>query len=304
MSNVAIGRFDVQQAAARFASARPFRHVVIDDFFDTATLQKLVAQFPPFERGSARNEAGLLGRKSVVERIATLGGVYAELDQHIQQREFLDLIGTLTGIDDLRFDEYYFGGGTHENLGGQELDPHIDFNRHPITGWHRRLNLIVYLNEHWDASWGGALDLHENPRGNGATVSILPLANRCVIFETTEHSWHGFRPIVAPANQPDLSRRSIALYFYTTTRPTHELADPHSTVYVDRPLPPHFRAGHTLTEEDERTLAVAIARRDQHIQRLYADAMRLETRLADWQARWGATRLVRLKRRMLAWWRG
>ncbi len=295
---------DIAAATERFAHAKPFRHVLIEDFFDPVALASLIAQFPPFEMGSARNEAGLLGRKSVVERITTLGGIYSQLDALVQTRAFLDTIGAITGIQDLLYDPYYFGGGTHENLSGQELDPHIDFNRHPISGWHRRLNLIVYLNDHWDPSWGGALDLHENPRGPGRIVTILPTANRCVIFETTEYSWHGFKPIVAPPDRAELSRRSIALYFYTTTRPAEEQADPHSTVYVDRPLPPHLRAGHTLTEEDERTLAIAIARRDQHIQRLYADAQRLETSLADWQARWGATRLVRWKRRLFAWWRG
>jgi hypothetical protein len=295
--------FDSAAAAQRFASAAPFRHVVIDDFFAVDALQRIVAEFPPFERGSARNEAGLLGRKSVVERLPSLGGVYAELDRLIQSDNFLALISSVTGIPDLRYDAYYFGGGTHENLAGQELDPHIDFNRHPVTGWHRRLNLIVYLNEVWLPEWGGALDLHRDPRGADEVVSILPLRNRCVIFETTEHSWHGFRPIVAPSHQPDLSRRSIALYFYTVDRPEAELADPHSTVYVDRPLPDHFRAGYRLTDDDERTLAIAIARRDQHIQRLYADAQRLQTQLDAWQARWGATRLVRWKRALGAWWR-
>ena len=46
---------------------------------------------------------------------------------------FLSLMASLTGIPALTHDPHYLGGGTHENLSGQDLDLHIDFNYHPIT---------------------------------------------------------------------------------------------------------------------------------------------------------------------------
>src|SRR5579859_169758 len=141
---------EVPALAAQFARREPFRHVVIDDFLAPELCAELLAQFPPFERGNARNENGELGAKSTVQKIRGLGPAYAALDERIQQREFLDLIGTITAIPDLRYDPWYFGGGTHENRTGQDLDAHVDFNRHPLERWHRRLNLIVYLNHDWD----------------------------------------------------------------------------------------------------------------------------------------------------------
>ena len=265
--------------AAAFQRREPFRHVLIEGFFDTATAQALLQQFPAFEQGNARNENGDIGNKSTVEQIRRLGPAYAALDDLVQSPAFLQQIERITGIAGLRYDPWYFGGGTHENRNGQELDPHVDFNRHPREPWHRRLNLIVYLNPQWQESWGGALQLHSDPRADDDRIrAIAPLFNRGVIFETTEWSWHGFERIRVPAEHDRITRRSIALYFYTDDRPAEELAPPHSTVYVERPLPAHFRPGLSLGEADIAELQQILARRDQHNQRLYRDIAELGAR--------------------------
>jgi hypothetical protein len=259
--------------AARFRERDPFRHIVIDDFLSADACAALLTQFPPFERGNARNEAGELGAKSTVEKIRDLGPAYTALDDLIQTREFLDLIGRITGIPNLLYDPWYFGGGTHENRAGQDLDPHVDFNRHPVERWHRRLNLIVYLNREWRDAWGGSLEMHTDPRAaDDRVTTITPLYNRAVIFETTEWSWHGFSRVALPTDKSSLSRKSIALYFYTTERPQDELADTHSTIYIDRPLPERFQPGLTLDAAAVAELRALLVRRDQHIARLYREA--------------------------------
>jgi hypothetical protein len=292
--------------AAQFQRREPFRHVVIDGFLDAAACARLLEEFPPFERGDAHNEAGQLGNKSTIARIRGLGPSYQALDDLIQTREFLDLIGRITGIPQLLYDPWYFGGGTHENRHGQDLDAHVDFNRHPIERWHRRLNLIVYLNHEWDEAWGGSLELHSDPRARDDKVTLItPLYNRAVIFETTEWSWHGFRRIDLPDTRRALSRKSIALYFYTKDRPAEELADTHSTIYVDLPLPARFQAGFTLSAADVEELRVLLARRDQHNQRLYREVTSATKQLEHAQAALHAGKLGKLRyftRRLLARW--
>ena len=284
--------------ADAFAGAKPFRHLVIDDFLDAAFARQLLAEFPSFESGNARNEGGELGNKSVIERIRGLGPSYAAVDDAIRSPAFLDWLGTVTGIPGLLYDPYYFGGGTHENRDGQDLDPHVDFNRHPVERWHRRLNLIVYLNPEWEDTWGGSLELHSDPRAEDDRVKLVtPLFNRCVVFETNEISWHGFSKIATPPGRA-ITRRSVALYFYTTTRPAEELADTHSTIYVDRPLPERFTAGHVLSEDDVEHLRVLFGRRDQHNQRLYREVAQLQTRLETANEELGRGPIGRL--RMLA----
>jgi hypothetical protein len=282
------------ELAARFQQRDPFRHVVIDDFFPAEYCSTLLAQFPAFESGKARNEAGELGNKSTIEKIRGIGPAYAALDDVLQTREFLDLIGRVTGIANLLYDPWYFGGGTHQNRNGQDLDAHVDFNKHPIERWHRRLNLIVYLNHEWRDAWGGSLQLHSDPRARDDRVTtIAPLYNRAVIFETTEWSWHGFPRITLPDDARALSRKSVALYFYTTNRPAEELADTHSTIYVDQPLPQRFRDGLTLNANDVEELRVLLARRDQHNQRLYRDLTDLTKQLEQATAALTAGRVGR-----------
>lgn len=286
---------DAAEAHRRaFAAARPFRHVQIENFFRPAFLERLRAEFPSFDERNAISEEGTVGNKAVVERIRSLGPAFAALDDLVRSADFLGLVSTITGIPGLLYDPWYFGGGTHENRHGQDLDPHVDFNRHPITGWHRRLNLIVYLNPVWDEAWGGCLDLHRDPRAeDDEVIRIAPLDNRCVIFETNEISWHGFARIELPPPQRGLTRRSIALYFYTEDRPAEEMADSHSTIYVERPLPARFRPGHTLDEADLQVLRTLIARRDQHLQRLYRDIGRISTELDQARSLLARSRLGR-----------
>ena len=98
---------------------------------------------------------------------------------------------------------------------------------------------------------------------------MVPLANRAVIFETNENSWHGFRRIRLPAEKQRISRRSIAIYLYTEERPQAELAVSHGTVYVQRQLAAHVQPGYTLKEADVEEICGLLARRDTQIKFLY-----------------------------------
>lgn len=111
------------------------------------------------------------------------------------------------------------GSGLHQTLPGGLLQVHADFNRHKVTGLHRRVNMFVYLNPEWDEKYGGHLELW--PRDlSKCEQRILPTLGRFVVFSTTDFSYHGHpAPLTCP---PDRSRRSLALYYYTSTRPSED----------------------------------------------------------------------------------
>lgn len=260
----------IDQVKDQFSSAEPFGHVVIDDFFKPEFCQNLLQEFPSFKDKDAVDENKTVGKKAVVQTVPQIGPSYKSLDKMAKSNEFLELVATITGIPNLIYDPHYIGGGTHNNLDGQELDPHVDFTHHPITSHHRRLNLIVYLNHEWSSSWGGNIEFHKNPRlapQEDDIISVEPLFNRAVIFETHNHSWHGFTPIRLPDDKKHISRKSFALYYYTNKR--QQAVDPHSTIYVERPLSKRYKDGVKLTESDIQELHAILERRDQHLARLY-----------------------------------
>jgi hypothetical protein len=252
-----------------FQRADPFRHVVIDGFFEPGFAERLLAGFPAFDPALTKNEiyGGVWG-KAAHTRIREIAPVYRELYELIESQPFLDLIGEITGIPGLIFDAALYGGGTHENLHGQDLDPHVDFNYDQAQQLHRRLNLIVYLNRDWRMEWGGALELHSNPRkpDENRVQAYNPTFNRAVLFETNERSWHGFPRVELPPAERHRSRKSVSIYLYTRERPAGEIAPVHGTFYVQRPLPEWVRPQHVLSEDDCKDLRAAADRRDKWIE--------------------------------------
>lgn len=145
---------------------------------------------------------------------------------------FLEFLESLTGITGLIPDPYFEGGGLHQIVPGGFLKVHADFNWHKQLKLDRRLNVIVYLNRHWKEEYGGNLELW-NREMTRCERRVLPIFNRCVIFNTTDFSYHGHpEPLTCPEG---MTRKSLALYYYSNGRPAEELSDAHSTLFQSRP---------------------------------------------------------------------
>jgi len=248
----------------QFQSAQPFKHIAIDNFFETDAAERLLTEFPAFDPKLAIAENGSVGRKAVRTNISSISPFYSQVFDYITSRAFLDAISRITGIPDLEPDLSLFGAGTHENLHGQDLMPHIDFNMDNSTGRHRRLNILLYLNKDWQEKWGGAIEIHSNPRRpqENSVKAVNVLFNRAMLFETNEVSWHGFRLIDLPDDKRHLSRKALSIYLYTRERPAHEIAPSHGTFYWPWPLPKTYLPGDQLEAGDAKAITGGVLLRD------------------------------------------
>ncbi|MDH3650051.1 MAG: 2OG-Fe(II) oxygenase [Saprospiraceae bacterium] len=271
-----------------FQAAQPFRHCLMTHFLREEFMKAILDEFPvPANPQDLRNEFGGKSKKHAVHDIRELGGTFRHWDAMLQSAPFIKWLSQITGIEGLLFDPEYHGAGTHNNLHGQGMDVHVDFNFHRTTRYHRRLNLIIYLNKEWEDEWGGGLSLHKDPWDpeTDEWKTYPCLANHAILFETNEVSWHGFEEINLPADKRHLSRKSLTVYYYSKERPNEEIASKHSTIYVQKPIPPHIMPGTTITATDHVVLRKIIKKRNRYLKGMYSRESRLLERIENFKYR-------------------
>jgi hypothetical protein len=215
-------------APAAYQAASPFPHIVIDGFLKAEVAAALEAQFPKVDHTLWKHHLHLNSHKFACNTLGALPELFQAVIRELNSPPLLEYLEALTGIAGLSADGELEGGGLHQIVPGGYLRVHADFNYHPATGYHRRLNLLLYLNREWRGEWDGNLELWR-PDMSGCGKSVVPALNRCVIFSTTDVAFHGHpRPLKCP---PTMSRKSVALYYYTAERPLEEVSRPHSTLY-------------------------------------------------------------------------
>ena len=205
-----------------YAGNPPFPSIYFDDFFDPDFLRDVLAEFPDLAQKKSNiyynnpNENKHAGKGE-----SDMGPNTRALIHYLNSEPFLEFLQQLTGIEETLIpDPYLEGGGFHEIKPGGFLKLHVDFHKHKRTHLDRRLNLLVYLNEDWEESYGGHFELWERDMSRCVT-RIAPLFNRVALFSTTGDSWHGHPdPLTCPEGR---SRKSLALYYYTNGRPKQEL---------------------------------------------------------------------------------
>ncbi|MFK7900288.1 MAG: 2OG-Fe(II) oxygenase [Cyclobacteriaceae bacterium] len=213
----------VQDLKKEYKTNLPFPNLYLDDFFDPAFLQGVLAEFPSIDKLNEKifysnpNE-----NKFATKGENQFGDQTKKLVHYLNSQPFLEFLQELTGIEEtLMPDPYFEGGGYHEIKPGGFLKLHVDFHMHQKLKLSRRINVLVYLNEDWEESYGGHFELWEKDMSK-SVVKILPIFNRLAIFSTTGDSWHGHPdPVTCPEGR---SRKSLALYYYTNGRPESELS--------------------------------------------------------------------------------
>ena len=217
---------DLNAAASEYSKIYtanlPFPHISINNFFDENFLKKVLQEFPNL---SAKKKSESWNNKNEVkflnDNYETFGPYTRFCVDFLNSKIYLNFLQTITSIKEkLISDPYLSGGGLHEIKKGGLLKVHTDFNKHPSLNLDRRINVLIYLNENWKEDYGGNLELWDQKMEN-CIKKISPEFNKMVIFSTTDFSNHGHpEPLNCLEN---LSRKSLALYYFSNGRPKNEV---------------------------------------------------------------------------------
>ncbi len=223
-------KLDKEQIEKQWSDPKkPFRYFIYDGFFKLDAAEKILANYPSVTQLGWDNTTYINQKnKFTLTKFGKEAHLLKEVFDELNSEAFLQLMSEITGIENLLGDEELFGGGLHQSRKGAFLDVHVDFNIHPKTKQHRRMNLIIYMNKDWKEEYNGYLELWDMDKKKQIEY-VAPIFNRCVVFETNEISFHGHPKKL---NTPDgTTRKSLAVYYYTKERSESETVSEHNTIY-------------------------------------------------------------------------
>lgn len=206
-------------ASYEFLSAKPFNHIVIDNFFAEEVALKCATEFPSYESDIwTAHWLNAIENKKALNHWDKFPQMTYDVFTFLMSDSWLNSLKTLINSNDLIADVGLHGGGLHAHTKGGNLNVHLDYSIHPKLFLQRKLNLIVYMTPNWDPAWGGGLELWSHDDENNKPKELIKTVenkfNRAVIFDTTQNSWHGLpNKLSCPEG---IVRRSFATYYLTT----------------------------------------------------------------------------------------
>ena len=215
-----INAIDRDQIRRQIQHATPFPHCCIDNFLDPLFAESVATGFPRYEEARKLGlEFSTVNEKKKIQIMDSraFAEPVAKLNRELASPAFLDLLSYVFEIPDLLPDDRLTGGGIHEMGSAGRLDVHVDFNFVEDRHLYRRLNILIYFNQDWKPEWGGDLELWD-PEVRHCHCTFAPLFNRCVIFATTDTSYHGVTALCCPEGR---TRKSFAAYYYTREKPPY-----------------------------------------------------------------------------------
>jgi hypothetical protein len=247
---------DVSALNTLFLNAKPFEHVVIDNFLETSYAEKISEIFPVVN-SDWHEYKNPIEVKYTYDNINELDKDTKDFFYYLSTPELTNIMRDITSIRNLEYDEYLHGAGLHKHPRYGRLNIHLDYEKHPISGKERRLNVILFMSKDWDPLWNGANELWDKDVTKCITKTHVKF-NRAIIFKTNDISWHGLPDkIMCP---DDVFRNSLA-YYYVSPLNTLKTEENYrkKAMFVKRPEDPFdeqlqklydIRPHRRITQED------------------------------------------------------
>ena len=152
---------DLNLLKEQWQNAKPYSHVVIDNFLPLELAKAVSNDFPnadsdfwyeyssPLEVKKACSEWNKFPSSIYRAFLSLLSPQVTEVLSFITEKDLVADIGL-------------HGGGLHLHKAGGKLNTHLDYSIHPMAKLQRKVNIIVYVSENWQTEWDGALGLWDN----------------------------------------------------------------------------------------------------------------------------------------------
>ncbi len=204
------------------------RHVVIDDLFDAALLQKVCAELRQNQQWQPQKhsysalyvkeakwqktpEAERFVKRDVWQRPAAAkqpASIAAEFLQYLRGDEFLALLSQIFAVE-----------LTDRNVANPQincnyfrLSPTDFVNQHADDSPGREVCMLLYLNENWSHQHGGELVFSGKFQ---QPVRISPLYNRCVLFDPSSKGSEHWVNAVHGHDQCQLYRYNVTSWYWS-----------------------------------------------------------------------------------------
>jgi hypothetical protein len=223
-----------------YKQAKPFPHLVIDEFLPVEVLDRVLNEFPKATTFGWQSTDGPVA-SNLPKSEGQMGETTYKLLLDLNSPTFIGFLEQLTDTDGIMADPALLNNQLNTrqpDTRSLDASPSSDILLKGFAEPHcyarqyldRKLNLLIYLNKGWKEEYGGHLELW-NAEMTRCEKRILPIFNRCVIFSTTDFSYHGHPE---PLNCPDgESRKLLMLSYYSRTGDRNQ------------PHPPPVKAAHS-----------------------------------------------------------
>lgn len=215
---------EVKNNKENYQNKKPFSFTAIDELFSIDSLDGILESFPDVnneKEWDKRYDKGIQVKlRTKWKTELDMPPKVLEVIQTLQSGRFCRLLSEYTGIDGLMPDYWFGGGGLNQIMPGGQLAIHVDGTHNDEIKMYRRVNVIVFLNKDWKDEYGGHLEFWDKDLTQ-CIDKIRPDYNTMALFNTSDLTQHGHpHPLTCPEN---MSRKSLILYYYTSTRPDEEI---------------------------------------------------------------------------------
>lgn len=224
-----------------FQDAKPYQHVVIDDFLPKEILDIVIKEFPKHHQipwhVAGPGTTKIIQDKVYLNKLSSnnenhFGPMTRHLMMVFNSFTFLLFLEGLTGLTELVPDPSFRGCGLHSTGRGGKLMIHTDASRHPNRKCDQMLNMLLFINKDWKEEYGGHFEMWDI-KGKKCVKKVAPIYNRLVIFNTGTNTYHGHpHPLNCPEN---MRRNSLSVYYYVIGRPKDKNYERNSSLVMWHP---------------------------------------------------------------------